>query len=161
MKPALARLVFVAALFLTWLGYLGFLVLTRPVTANGFPLVLSHPQILTSQVDIVGVVEDPEKEIVVEKVLWPEDAPLKEGDRIVVGQVGEAGPRTLAHGTNLRDYAGPGRYLLPLQVLAPGKYQVAPVPPSPGFSAILFRLYPATSEALAQYRTIKKPPVGQ
>ena len=40
MKPAAFRLVLTLGLFLGWLGYLGYLVATRPLTPAGTPLVL-------------------------------------------------------------------------------------------------------------------------
>jgi hypothetical protein len=57
------------------------------------------------------------------------------------------------------DVSGPGLYLVPLRRSPEhkGGYEVAPVPPSPGFNADLVRVYPATPEALAQYRRVEKP----
>lgn len=157
MKPALVRLLLVSALFLGWLGYLGVLVATRPVTAGGWPLVVSQPQILTSQLDIIGTVESPDGEVVVEEVLWPTESALKPGARIRVENLADAGPaRRVVNEPPPRDFSGPGRYLLPLQIVAEERYQIAPVPPSPGFNALLFRFYPATAEAIAQYRRIGK-----
>jgi hypothetical protein len=155
-----ARLVLVSALFAGWLGYLGLLVLTRPVTAAGWPLVVSRPQILTSQIDVVAEIDDPGGDVVVEEVLWPEKAPLKKGDRVRVGRVEECRPMERRAGEPTpKDFSGPGRYLVPLRQLAPGKYEVAPVPPSPGFQGANepVRIYPATPESLAQYREVRKP----
>lgn len=155
-----ARLVLVSVLFVGWLSYLGLLVLTRPVTSAGWPLVVSRPQILTSQIDIVADIGDPTGNVVVEEVLWPEDAPLKKGDRVKVGRVEECRPMERRPGEpSPKDFSGPGRYLIPLRQLAPGKYEVAPTPPSPGFHGANepVRIYPATAESLAQYREVGKP----
>jgi hypothetical protein len=163
-----ARLVLVSALFAGWLGYLGFLVLTRPVTAAGWPLVVSRPQVLTSRIDIVADIDDPNGDLVVEEVLWPENAPLKAGDRVKVGRIEECRPMERRAGEPApKDFSGAGRYLVPLRELAPGKYEVAPIPPSPGFhgaNEIIgqipkepVRIYPATPESLAQYREVRKP----
>jgi hypothetical protein len=159
MRPAAARLLLVSALLAGWLVYLGYLVLTRPVTAAGWPLVVSRPQILTSQIDIVAEIGK-EGEVKIEEVLWPENAPLKKDDQIKVERIDECHPMPRrADEAPPKDFSGPGRYLVPLRVTRPGKYEVAPIPPSPGFHGMgePVRIYPATSEALAQYRQVQKP----
>ena len=50
MWVATATLAVTALLFASWLGYLGYLVATRPLTDGHYPLVVSHPQIMNSQV---------------------------------------------------------------------------------------------------------------
>lgn len=160
MKPTAVRLLLVCVLFVGWLGYLGFLVLTRPVTAAGWPLVLSRPQILTSGIDVVAEIGDPNDEVEIVEVLWPEAAPLQPGNRVKIARVGECYPlpRRIDE-VPPKDFSGPGRYLIPLRQIGPGRFEVAPIPASPGFSGISepVRIYPATSEALAQYRQIRKP----
>jgi hypothetical protein len=52
---------------------------------------------------------------------------------------------------------------VPLRSLPDKTWEVEPIPPSPGFfdrdlAAPPPRIYPATPQALAQYRQIKKPP---
>jgi hypothetical protein len=57
-------------------------------------------------------------------------------------------------------WSGPGEYLLALLSLNPNDkthYRVTPIPPSPGYSRGEPRIYPATPEALAQYREMPKP----
>jgi hypothetical protein len=161
MKPTAARLALVAALFIAWLGYLGFLVRTRAVTAAGWPLVVSRPQVLTSQIDVVAAIgDDPKGEVVIEEVLWPENAPLRKGDRVTIDRIDECRPMPRrADEAPPKDYSGPGRYLVPLRAARPGKYEVAPIPPSPGFHGANepVRIYPATPESLAQYREVRKP----
>jgi hypothetical protein len=38
-----------------------------------------------------------------------------------------------------------------------GGWEVAAIPPSPGFDDRVQRIYPATSEALSQYKAAPKP----
>jgi hypothetical protein len=165
MKPAVFRLVLCAGLFVLWMGYLGYLVLTRPLTPQREPLVLSRPQILSSDVDVIAEIDsEPKGEttLKVAEVLSPADAGLKEGDTITVLKLDECRAAQRPGGkVPPRDWAGPGKYLLPLSRL-PGEakhFKVANVPASPGFTeANLVRIYPATSEALEQYRRIGKAP---
>src|SRR5207247_443870 len=68
------------------------------------------------------------------------------------------------------DFTGPGPYLLPLRRTAPDVYEVTPLPPEPGFPALineygdqssagigLPRLYPDSPEVRAGYRQVPKP----
>ena len=169
MKPAVdrrflvARLVLCATLFGLWMAYLGYLVITRPRTEQGAPLVLSRPQVLASDVDVIARIDSEPKgetDVTVVRVLYPDDSPLKEGDVIHVAKLDECRPvQRPGAASPSWDWAGPGEYLLPLKK-GPGReghYEVAAVPASPGFAErSLVRIYPATAEALAQYRRIKK-----
>ena len=65
MTPAKFRLVLTASLFLAWLGYLVFLIATRPVRGNGDSLVVSRAQILASEIDVVVEITDPNEDAVV------------------------------------------------------------------------------------------------
>jgi hypothetical protein len=161
MKPAVTRLFITAALFIAWMGYLGFQVVTRPQTATGAPLVLSRPQILGSQIDVIASVPDEKgEEVTIKEVLYPANAPLKPGDTIHVTNIRDCAALRTVGEKPAKDWAGPGDYLLPLRPL-PGKnkYEVAPIPPSPGFFTAdpRPRIYPANEAALAQYRHIAKP----
>jgi hypothetical protein len=167
MNLAVARLVLTSVLFIGWLGYLGFQVATRPTTAGNRQLVVSHPQILASRIDVVANVpsEVGEVEVTVERVLYPEEnSPVKVGDKITVTNIHQCqAPPQVDDRHPPHDWTGPGSYLLPVRPTADKKYEVAPIPPSPGFpgqnpdGGSWVRLYPATPEALAQYHTIKKP----
>ena len=155
MKPAAIRLALVTLAFLGWLGYLTFLVATRP-QVGGVPLVVSRPQVLTSEVDVVARVSDPAGQVTITEVLWPrENASLKEGDSIKIDNLAEC----RAQGQDTPpDWTTPGEYLVPLRARkGGGGWEVAPVPDSPGFAGRVWRIYPATPEALAQYRTVAKP----
>jgi hypothetical protein len=163
MRPAAGRLLLIAALFVGWLGYLGYLVWTRPRTPDGQPLVLSRPQLLVSNVDVVAAVDDPAQPVVIKQVLSPPgDKDLHPGDRIEVPNIKDCRPLPPG-GPNAPappDWTGPGDYLLPLERYtedSTARYRVAPTPPSPGYPHRRPRIYPATPEALAQYREVRKP----
>lgn len=177
MKPAVARLWLMVALFVAWMGYLTFLVVCRPHTPDGLrgafegrPLTLSRPQILVSMLDIVGEVRNKEGETVVKEVLFPKgNAPVKPGDTIKVEYVDQckALPDPLAKNSEAAlDFTGPRDYILPLQyseVNGQRHYEVVHTPSSPGFPPMRSgsvgppRIYPATEEMLAEYREIAKP----
>jgi hypothetical protein len=150
MKPAAGRLILTALLFVGWLGYLGYLVATRPVTGDGRPLVLSRPQALVSDLDVVAHVEGVDRPVVIREVLYQATGKkLAAGDEIQV--------QNLVH---CRGFSGAGEYLLLLRSM--GKegppYEVAPTPPSPGYSGDLSPplVYPAPA-ILPQYRQVRKP----
>jgi hypothetical protein len=162
MKPAAGRLLLTAVLFAGWLCYLGYLVWTRPRVPttggelsglHGQPLVLSRPQFLVSSLDVVARVDEDGKGVKVVEVLYPADKPpVHQGEVISVEDF--AGPHTPP------EWSGPGEYLLPLLRLNPNDkkhYRVTPIPSSPGYARAEPRIYPATPEALAQYRKIPKP----
>jgi hypothetical protein len=161
MKPAVARLAITTFLFAGWMGYLGFQVATRPRTSAGKPLVLSQPQILASQIDVIATVSDiGGKDVLITQVLYPQGAALKSGDTIQVVNIRECGPPQRDREGDVKDWNGPGDYLLPLRPLGGNnRYEVAPIPPSPGFytGEPRPRIYPAVEAALTQYRHIDKP----
>jgi hypothetical protein len=183
MKFAVGRLIVTVILFLSWLGYLSFLVICRPHMPAGLlgaftgrPLTLSRPQFLVSTLDVVAEVSgDKGEKVIVAEVLFPKsDAPVKPGDEIQVENIGRCRPLSdpLAEGDPPPDYTGPGKYLLPLQPLGVAgqtpdtslpRFEVAPTPPSPGFPTTQGvhvgppRIYPATPEMLAEYRELAKP----
>jgi hypothetical protein len=159
----LFRLVLVGSLFVAWLSYLGFLVLTRPLTPEGEPLVLSRPQILASTLDVVAELPAPSDkdfvQVTVEEVLFSRADGPKKGDTITVSKLDLCHPVPRSpDGQAPPDWSGQGRYLLPLKQVPgpPGRYEVAAIPPSPGFTGRdVYRIYPATGEARAQYERIR------
>ncbi len=177
MKPAVGRLIVTAALFAAWLGYLGYLVVCRPHTPGGLrgafegrPLTLSRPQFLVSTLDVIAEVSgDKGEHVVVKEVLFPKSAPVKAGETIHVEDIDRCVPLhdPLAKQSDPPpDYSGPGEYLLPLQSIGKDgdhRFQVVPTPPSPGFPPSQGvnvgppRIYPATDEIRAEYRSIAKP----
>lgn len=162
-RPAVLRLVLVAALFLGWLGYLAYLVWTLPPGGSDHrPPLLSRPQLLISPLDVIGVVEGLERPVLVEEVLYPTsaDAPRLAGTKVVVTNLDDCRQAVLGpDGRPQPDYTGPGRYLLPLRPLPDGGYEVVRIPPSPGYP---FngppRIYPATPDILSQHKQVAKPP---
>jgi hypothetical protein len=176
MRPAVVRLLVAALLFAGWVGYLVYLVVTTPRTPAGTPLVLSRPQILVSEFDVVGEVERTKMGDVVKvlTVLYPDSEKGLEGKQITITNLDQckALPRADQHTDQKAvevppDYSGPGQYLLPLRKVGDGlDYEVVPTPGSPGYPPNGLRLgppriYPLLSErvkeqVLAQYRQILK-----
>jgi hypothetical protein len=150
-NPQKVRLILAAVLFAAWMGYLSYLVYALPKSPNSLPIVLSRPQILVSEVDVIGTVNLKDKTVKVQEVLYPDDAKKAlAGEEIKVANLDEIKPPLSEQG-NL------GPCLIPLQVGEDGLYHVAHVPPSPGYSHGDARIYPATGETRAEYRTIRKP----
>ena len=88
-----------------------------------------------------------------------EVTPIRSIDKIKVSNLDEcrAPPRS-RDDVPRADWSGDGNYLLPLRALPgeAGHYEVVPIPPSPGFEMHnVVRIYPATSESIAQYQRIK------
>jgi hypothetical protein len=160
MKPATARLLLAAVLFVSWLGYLAYLVLsaTWPTVARRPPIiVLSRPQFLVSTLDViaeVGVRSDGRPDPVVSdvEVHWPPDTPAPKGGSLRITNLPEI--------TASEGWQGAGRYILPL-VRDGEAYRLVPIPPSPGYDpegrVNRSRIYPATPQALEQLRQIPKP----
>jgi hypothetical protein len=169
MRGAVARLLIAAALFLFWIGYLAYLVVhTRDA------VVLSRPQLLVSDLDVIAHVAAVDQLVTVEEVLYPnrEWAAKLVGKKITVKNLADCRPPIhLRTKEDDRDFKGPGSYLLPLHEVPEGDKQdglaqiseVAPTPPSPGFphpgppQLGPPRIYPATADVRAQYRMIPKP----
>jgi hypothetical protein len=141
-----------ALLFAGWVGWLGYLAFT-----TSRPEVLSRPQFLASQLDIIaevnGDAEHPEAKVVVREVLW------KAGEVPNPPEVGAtADVVNLPHVYPSDGWTGPGRYLLALTVDPFGKgYRIAPVLHSPGLSRSHDRprVYHATPPVLEQYHKMR------
>jgi hypothetical protein len=161
MKAARMRLIVAALLFFAWLGWLGYLAVKASIEQN---IVLSRPQFLMSNLDVIGEIQDIDFEqkdtptaVKVVEVHWPAAEKKLEGKTIQVARLGEC----------RRDWRGPGLYILPLIHPGPDKYEVAPTPPSPGFpppreavqsdGSRVLRIYPANPQTLAQLNAIPKP----
>ena len=162
MKPAHLRLAACVVLFAAWMGYLFYLVLERPLSAAGTPIVLSRPQFLVSTLDVIARLEGSPSDVsvTVEEVVYPagnEKAGALAGRRIEVTNVGDCRPAGRPGAAP--DYSGPGLYILPLQPSGSGdkagSYRVTPTPPSPGFVAGTPRIYPATRDARAQLAEVE------
>ena len=160
MRPAW-RLLLASVLFASWIGYLVYLWATA-----SHPIVLSRPQFLVADLVVIARVEDPaSKTAVVEEVIAPPTkgkAPavgatigvenLDLCNRLVDGAAKESAPP---------GWTRPGLYILPLRAAKNGEgFEVAPVPPSPGFprdDAAPPRIYPKTDQTLAQLKRIEPP----
>lgn len=166
MKPAAWRLAVTAALFLAWLGYLAFLALTtRDV------VVLSRPQLAVSQLDVIAKRTGTDAFQVTE-VLYPHDADKQaewKDKTITVTNIAKCQLYSAKNGGQPVPPDAGASYLLPLQSTPgeePGRFEVVPIPPSPGYSGDAHglgpaagppRIYPADPEVIRQYHTIAKP----
>jgi hypothetical protein len=155
------RLLLVAGLLVGWLGYLAYLVWELPETEARQALILSRPQLLVSEVDVVAQVSDPGEEVVIERVLYQQDGlDLKPGDRLAITNL-KACRSSWPPSTRERDdWVGEGLYLLPLRRQG-SAYEVVRVPASPGYTPETsgispLRIYPATPRTLAQYQHLEK-----
>lgn len=163
MRPAAWRLALAALVFAGWIAYLAYLAWTLPRAAGDLPLVLSRPQILVSDFDVVATVSSKEPgKVTIKQVLYPKSEEGKVGQEITVVNIAQcqAPKRNVeAEQPPGPDWTGPGDYLLPLREAEDGKsYEVVPIPTSPGYQTPgPPRIYPATPQALAQYRQIPKP----
>jgi hypothetical protein len=170
MKPAVVRLALAALLFACWIGYLAYQVATLPRTPTGQPLVVSRPQVLVSDLDVIAQVDSLDGPVTVQQVLYPDRKEYERLKTIRVTNLAECrGPsRDFRAGAGPQDWTRPDRYLLPLRPVSDGKegkdqvFEVVPTPPSPGYPPVSGkagppRVYPATEQVLAQYRRVRKP----
>jgi len=152
MKWPTLRLLIAAVLFVGWIGWLAYLAFTASQ-----PVVLSRPQLLISNFDVIAEISGLDRPVTIQEVSWPRDSKdlPKAGQDISIVNLAECDDKE--HG-----WEGPGTYILPLTI--DGKtYQVAPTPRSPGFipqPRSKFpspRIYRLTEETRAQLRQIQKP----
>jgi hypothetical protein len=144
MGSAKLRLYVAAGLFLAWIGYLAYLVfLSQP------QVVLSKPQFMVASLHIFGQLtggsEKPDDKVKVSAISWTADEADKkiQGSQIKIAHLSDC--------TWEEGWQGPGEYLLPLMKLKDGGYQLAPLPPSPGFRRqIPGRIYLATPQVKRQ-----------
>ena len=137
-------------LFATWLGWMAFLALTATR-----PIVISRPQLLISQIDVVAEVQakagQPGPEVNVRLVHWPPSLQKKLVNSTIHVQNLE----------NCNGWKGEGIYILPL-IKEGDRYRVAGIPPSPGFptrrSDERPRIYPWTPQTQYQLEHIAKFP---
>ena len=84
MKPAALRLTLAGVLFAAWIGWLVYLVcaMKASVPDGGTrPIVLSRPQFLVSNLDVIADVQEIDTdpaEVTVREVLWPTEEEAKE-----------------------------------------------------------------------------------
>jgi hypothetical protein len=155
-RGAVLRLTVCSVLFVAWLGYLGYLILHLPPSGPSGPVILSHPQVLVSPLDVVARIDNLDAPIRVEKVLYAAEGEGKdlEGQSIQVENLADC----------RANWTGPGRYIVPLYPpLGEQSYRVVAIPPSPGYPSPRGpeksgppRIYPATPQTLAQYAALPK-----
>lgn len=143
-------LLLVGLLFAAWIGWLAYLAATTTR-----PIVLSRPQFLIAQIDVVAELQaaddgGPATRVAIKEVLFPVDGapPIKPGADIDIAN--------LAHLSAHEGWQEPGEYILPL-VREGGdrKFRLAPIPRSPGFGGGAPRIYRVTPATRAQYRQIR------
>ena len=150
-----------AGLFVAWIGFLALLAATATQ-----PIVLSRPQFLVSELDVIAQVEQgkdgPDPEVTVNEVRWPAHASPSppEGEGGVRGAQKEmenlAGKKiTVLNIKQCDGWQGPGSYILPLRK-KDDQFLVASPPMSPGFEPMKSRprIYRATPETLRQLKAI-------
>jgi len=151
MTGAALRFLLMAALFVGWVAYLLFLVVTLPRSPNGLPVTVSRPQVLVSEVVVAGTLDADRREVTVGSVLTGDgpNAP-KAGDVLVVENLKNCEP-SIPSGDL-------GSCVLPLQGFGDGKtFRVVPLPPSPGYPPHPPRIYADTRDTRAQVRDIQQP----
>jgi hypothetical protein len=150
MKRSRGFLIFSAILFAVWLGYLGFLAVTHGHWKEDLTdRVISRPQFLLSQLDVIGTLDSlDDKHVAVSRII-----------NNVAGKELET-PLEI-NVRNLKDcegWQGPGEYVLAL--VPPdeaGKaYRVAELPRSPGSRNQTPRIYKLTPEVEAQLKVVPK-----
>src|SRR5207249_10760436 len=135
------RLVLAAGLFVAWIGFLALLAATATQ-----PVVLSRPQFLVSQFDVIAQVEQgkdgPDPDLTVREVRWP-----AKGMGDLVGK-----KITILNLKQCDGWQGPGLYILPLRKTDKGTFVVVSPPMSPGFEPMKVRprIYRETPETLRQ-----------
>jgi len=107
-------------LFFGWIGYLFFLVQIRPQAPGGGPVVLSRPQFLISELDVIAHVESLKGPVIVKEVIFPRTPGRSRlvGQRIFVTNLYKChrlpGGRKEDEGKVPDDFKGPGDYILAL-----------------------------------------------
>ncbi|MGE3808150.1 MAG: hypothetical protein AB7K24_26100 [Gemmataceae bacterium] len=146
LRGAKIRLFLAATAFLAWMGYLIFL-----ASSAGRPTVVSRPQLLASQLDVVVVIDakedgSPDPRVVIDEHLWSLDDQVKPNSKTI----------QIINLSQATGWQGPGVYFVPL--VARGEaYSIAPVAPSPGYHGQNdLRIYKATDEVLRQARTFRR-----
>jgi len=161
-NPQVRRFIVAAGLFVVWICFLAVLAATTTQ-----PVVLSRPQFLVSEVDVIAQVvqgkDGPDPEVTVTEVRWPAHAspspPGGEGgvrgaEKEMENLVGKK--ITVLNIKQCDGWQGPGPYILPLRKAEKDGFMVASAPMSPGFEPMKSRprIYRATPETLRQLKAI-------
>ena len=147
-NPQVLRLIVAAGLFIVWIGFLALLAATTTQ-----PVVLSRPQFLASEVDVIGQIQQgkdgPNPEVMIEEVKWP-----AQGFETLNGK-----KITIKNMNHCDGWEGPGPYILPLRKkIDDGTFEVVSAPMSPGFEPMKLRprIYRKTPETLRQLDAIRQ-----
>ena len=133
MKSNRLRLFLSLFLFLSWIGYLGLLVASTTRGQDGKPIRLSQPQFLTSSLDLVVTIDPLGNNV---------------GNPVLIENLDFSEIKN----TEFKSW------LVPLISKDRGKtFEIASLPPSPGFSGGTTKIYPALTGVLKQYKKIAKP----
>ena len=130
---------------MAWIGFLALLAATATQ-----PVVLSRPQFLVSQVDVIAQVEQgkdgPDPEVSVREIRWP-----AKGTEDLVGK-----KTTILNLKQCDGWQGPGSYIIPLRKADKDTFVVVSPPMSPGFEPMKVRprIYRETAETLRQLNSI-------
>lgn len=103
-------------LFFSWIGYLIYLVQNLPPT-NAGPVVLSRPQFLISNLDVVAQIDGLNDPVTIVEVFHPEEEKARWiGKKIYVRNLDRCRPTVFrSNEESLLDFRGPGQYILPLR----------------------------------------------
>jgi hypothetical protein len=139
-----------AGLFIGWIAWLTYLVATATR-----PVILSRPQFLVSDLDVIAQVNQgqhgPDREVTVQEIHWP-----AQGNENLLGK-----RITVSNLESIEEpdgWQGPGQYILPLKKTGADSFAVISPPMSPGFEPMKPRprIYRATPETLRQLDSIAK-----
>jgi hypothetical protein len=144
MKRNIAFLAVSVVAFIAWIGWLG-----SHALRHKNPVVVSHAQLLVSQVDVVAHIENlQEKRVRVDDVLYPGGGGPAKGSEIFVRNLPDA-----------KGFTSAGSYVLPL-IVQKDEYLLAGLPEDPGFPghvdprSVSPRIYPYTAEVRKQLAAI-------
>ncbi len=162
---ALAWAVITGLLFFGWIGYLLYLVQTRPQGPHGGPVILSRPQFLISELDVIAQVDSLGGPVVVQKVVNPRSPEVKglEGQPIIVTNLGKCHrlPRSEQERNHpVLDFTGPGKYILALRSTRLGRAaNLLGLAADPAAGMLLAASQPPTElETAISYEVVPTPP---
>jgi len=150
MSAPKVRLLVTAALFLAWIGWLGYLAATTTK-----PEVISRSQFLVCDLfviaDLTGTAERPDAMITVQETGGRQSTVLRSGSSPTIANLPDVD----------RGWSGPGRYIVPLTHKRDGTWELTAVPITPGYPpkssdepAERLRIYRAEARTLAQLRQL-------
>jgi hypothetical protein len=146
MKRSRSFLLITSILFAVWISYLGYQAVSHGHWKEDITeRVLSRPQFLVSQLDVIGAVNSIEdQQIRVTRIVHN-----------LTGKDVELSSDITVHLKDCEGWQGPGEYVLPLVPTNQG-YRVAEVPHSPGSRSQTPRIYKLTPEVEAQLKVVPK-----